>query len=79
MVLKDASLSPGLPPPDLKSQQINLDTGVIIDTAPINRNFGDCLEQPRAAYYPGQTVVAKYIKAPLLALQVPLTYHCNLT
>lgn len=50
-------------PRDLSSQQISLRTGVVYDSVPFGKNFGDVQTQPAASYTRGQTASAVFWSA----------------
>lgn len=50
-------------PRDLSSQQISLRTGVVYDSVPFGKNFGDVQTQPAASYARGQTASAVFWSA----------------
>ncbi|KAH8926210.1 Neutral/alkaline nonlysosomal ceramidase [Atractiella rhizophila] len=51
---------PGTPPPNLESEALSLRTGVVQDSAPIGKNFGDVLTAPNATYTKGSRVTVKF-------------------
>jgi len=54
---------PGPTPPDLSSQQISLLPGVVLDTAPVGKNFGDVIVDALPVYSPGETVSVTFVSA----------------
>lgn len=52
---------PGPDPPNLLNRQISLRPGVVFDTPPHSKHFGDCILQPEEEYKPGSTVVVRFI------------------
>ncbi|ORX89074.1 Neutral/alkaline nonlysosomal ceramidase [Basidiobolus meristosporus CBS 931.73] len=47
--------------PDLTRNAINLQTGVVLDTAPIGKKFGDVLKDAQATYKIGDTVSVAFV------------------
>lgn len=45
-----------LTPQDLSSQQVDLQPGVVLDTTPLGKKFGDVVTQPLSIYAAGDTV-----------------------
>ena len=54
------SVEPGTPPPDLSGQEISFVPGVLLDSPPPGRHFGDCLVEPPQDVFPGNTVSATF-------------------
>ncbi|ORX82000.1 Neutral/alkaline nonlysosomal ceramidase [Basidiobolus meristosporus CBS 931.73] len=48
-------------PPDLTPGAINLQTGVVLDTAPIGKKFGNVLKDANDSYKPGNTVSVTFV------------------
>ncbi|MCP2255006.1 neutral ceramidase [Prauserella aidingensis] len=53
----------GEPSPDLSGRQLRLQPGVVLDTPPIGKRFGDVLDQPAEAYSAGEQVSAAFAGA----------------
>lgn len=53
----------GSKPPDLSGKQIRLQPGVVLDTPPTGRRFGDVLRAPADAYAAGDAVTAAFAGA----------------
>ncbi|XP_053205328.1 neutral ceramidase-like isoform X2 [Panonychus citri] len=51
---------PGPEPPNLLNRQISLRPGVVFDSTPPGKHFGDCILQPADVYTPGSTVVVRF-------------------
>uniref|UniRef100_A0A2M4BFF7 Neutral ceramidase n=2 Tax=Anopheles marajoara TaxID=58244 RepID=A0A2M4BFF7_9DIPT len=56
-----AGLDPGPTPPYEDDKQISLTTGVIFDSHPLGKDFGEVKQQPAAGYGLGDTVTAVFI------------------
>lgn len=46
-------------PPNYKSKQIRLDTGMFLDLIPPGKTAGECVQKPPKFVHPGQTVIVK--------------------
>ncbi|MFC2141995.1 neutral/alkaline non-lysosomal ceramidase N-terminal domain-containing protein [Acidobacteriota bacterium] len=51
---------PGPEPPDVSDRTIDLRPGVWCDDAPVDREFGDVIDQPNSTYAKGQKVVVSF-------------------
>mgnify|MGYP003344197298 FL=1 len=49
-----------LTPQDLSNQQVDLQPGVVLDTTPLGKKFGDVVTQPGSAYAKGNTVAVTF-------------------
>lgn len=49
-----------LTPQDLSNQQVDLQPGVVMDTTPIGKKFGDVVTQPKSSYVKGETVAVTF-------------------
>jgi neutral ceramidase len=54
------SVDLGKLPPDLSDQQLILKPGVLFDTAPISKNWGDVKEDAAASYFAGDRVQVQF-------------------
>ncbi|GAB3650357.1 neutral/alkaline non-lysosomal ceramidase N-terminal domain-containing protein [Streptomyces sparsus] len=62
--MRDGRPAPSGPvPADLSGQQLIRPPGVVLDTPPLFRSFGDVLTQPAASYAPGSTATAVFVGA----------------
>lgn len=62
--LRDGETPPvGTAPPDLSDRQLTLQPGVVLDTPPLGKQFGDVLTQPRSVYLPGERATAVFAGA----------------
>ncbi|GBP78309.1 hypothetical protein EVAR_52364_1 [Eumeta japonica] len=59
--VQGAELGPGPTPGDHSESLISLVPPVLWDAAAWGHEFGDCVQQPRARYARGETVVARFI------------------
>lgn len=57
------TLPPGPPPPVHTDNSLNLNTGVVQDSPPPFKSFGDVLTKPSATYSVGDTVKVKFVGA----------------
>jgi len=64
-MLAGDSVEPGTPPPDLSDQEISFVPGVILDSPPPGKHFGDVLVQPSDQVAPGHTVSATFVSGHL--------------
>ncbi|XP_022119315.2 neutral ceramidase [Pieris rapae] len=62
VALEGGNIPAGPTPIDYRNNTISLVPSVILDVAPIGRNFGDVLEEPQSAR-PGETVKATFVAA----------------
>jgi len=60
-LISETSLPSGPSPPNFLGKQKSFRIGVIFDTAPFGKNFGDVLEQPKDTYTPDETVSAVFV------------------
>jgi neutral ceramidase len=59
----NVDVGPGPQPPDLSKKQGNLQTGVWFDDKPLDREFGDVIEQPKRSYNKGEKVKVSFYGA----------------
>lgn len=55
------AVAPGPDPPNLLSKQISLRPGVVFDSKPFGKNFGDVLKQPDDMYTAGSIVSVPFV------------------
>lgn len=58
-----SSPPPGPSPPDNRAKSLSFIAGVVLDSAPIGKAFGQCTSQPAGAYGRGQVVNATFVGA----------------
>ncbi|NKQ52630.1 neutral/alkaline ceramidase [Amycolatopsis sp. K13G38] len=56
-----AAVPHGPAPRDLSGDQLNFQPGVVLDSAPPLKKFGDVLTEPKRAYRRGEQVVAEFV------------------
>ncbi|MDP9867547.1 MULTISPECIES: neutral/alkaline ceramidase [Streptosporangium] len=56
-----AAVDRGPQTPDLSGRQVNLQTGVVLDSPPASKSFGQVLTEPAASYRPGSTASAEFV------------------
>ncbi|OQO89884.1 alkaline ceramidase [Saccharomonospora piscinae] len=62
--MRDGTPGPSGPaPPDEPGGKLSLQPGVVLDTPPLGRAFGDVLTQPRGTYLPGERVTTVFAGA----------------
>ena len=54
------AVAPGTPPPDLRSKQIELLPGVVVDGHPSGAHFGDVTLAPKSSYVANDTVTVEF-------------------
>jgi neutral ceramidase len=53
---RDELTAPGPTPRDLRNEQSEMQLGVVLDSAPVGKTFGDVIENVKSSYAPGSTV-----------------------
>ncbi|MEU0470201.1 neutral/alkaline ceramidase [Amycolatopsis sp. NPDC006131] len=56
-----ASVPPGPQPRDLSGDQLNFQPGVVVDSPPLLKRFGDVLTEPRSSYRRGEQVLVEFV------------------
>ncbi|OIW24366.1 Neutral/alkaline nonlysosomal ceramidase [Coniochaeta ligniaria NRRL 30616] len=70
-----SSPPPGPSPPDNRNKSLSFIMGVVVDSAPIGKSFGQCSGQPAASYVRGAVVNATFVGAnPRNNLRLEGTY-----
>lgn len=70
-----SSPPPGPSPPDNRQKSLSFITGVVQDSAPIGKSFGQCTAQPQASYSRGAVIDATFVGAnPRNNLRLEGTY-----
>ncbi len=62
-LVQGSAVDAGPTPVDLSGFQINLQTGVVYDSTPSGKQFGDVYQDVNQTYQPGETVTAVFIGA----------------
>ncbi len=74
-MVKNESVTPGPSPPFLDDKVMSFQPGVIFDTKPVGRKYGDVLEQPKRIYKTGDQVTVTFVSGnPRNNLQHEKTY-----
>jgi neutral ceramidase len=60
-MLQNVVLEDGPEPPNLHDNQLSLVPGVVFDSAPDGKAFGDCVVQPKSVVKPEETVTATFV------------------